>query len=310
MDYGEIISRSVRIVVRHPYLWLLGLPAGEGGAATLGNGGRSGAGARTGGPDGAVAWTWLSGHLGLVLGVGFALALLAVALFVLRCIAAGAVIRAADAHASGRASSLREAWSAGTATAWRVMGLKLFSLLLAACAAVVSLGTIAIAVLLASEGRPAFAIPTGVVGGLLLLAAVAFWVTLGVATALGLRAAVLDGLPAIDALRRGFSLIRRRFGRTAVLWVLLLVLSWLAGVAVALVAVVVGLPFAGLGAAAWFAAGMGPLFVSVVAIGVAVLLAAVLACAGFVGAFASTYWTLAYRRLDPEPGPAALPRAA
>jgi hypothetical protein len=145
-----------------------------------------------------------------------------------------ALVKGGAAHDSGEPYSLGQAWRAGFSRFWPT----------------------------GSYGLSALA---GVLGAIVLLAAIPFWIVFAVVVALAIRAAVLDGRSPSAASADGVGLVRRRVGRVALMYVLI-------GIA----GIVAGLPW----------------------------LAVVVAVCGGVSAFTSTCWTLGYTRFDLESQPA------
>jgi hypothetical protein len=312
MQYGQIISRALSITWRHKYLWLLALFAGEGAAGvSLPGSGSSGQRWNAPASENAPDWNhvpgWVSGHAALLWTTGIVLLALFVVLLLVSAVANGALVKAAAEHDAERPFTLGQAWNAGLASFWPVLRLKLFALLVGISSVVVILGLFAIAFVSAGSGAAAAAAGAGVLGALLLVVAIPFWVAFAVALLFGVRAIVLDGLGASAALASGFRLIRRRLGRVALLWLLILAAGIAAGLAVGVGIALVTLLIGALIVGAAFAGG----FTSAVVVGVpsALLwLALVIAVGGAVSAFNSTYWTLAYRRLEAEPEPAGYPQ--
>ena len=316
MNYSEILTRALAISWRHRYLWLLALFAGEASTSSLpGFGGGNSGWRTTSVQPGAVTWNdamaWISAHASLLWAAGISLAVVAVLLFLLSAVANGALVRAAAQHDDDKPFNLGQAWSAGLETFWPVLGLKLFTLVVGVALLVVIGGIGLMAAVLGLSGSVGASVAAGAVAGLLLLAAIPFLVVFEVAVRLGVRAVVLDGRSTSDGLREGFSLIRRRFGRVALVWLLVWVAGLVATTAAGLVAVVGMLPLAGLTAGVYFAAGW-PWAVLIGAVLGAAWLALVLALAGGVSSFTSTSWTLAYRRFDVEAAraPSAHPQPA
>jgi hypothetical protein len=147
-------------------------------------------------------------------------------------------------------------------------------------------------------------------GGLGALALIAYFVVLSIAFTLALRLVVLELTGPIEGLRRALRLMRRRAGRVALLWLLSLAVGFAIGIGF-----LIGFLFLFVAGAALTAIGVvvghlaGGL---IVGIPVGVLLVALLIVVGSaIAAFNSTFWTLAFRRLDLErPQPGALPSAS
>jgi hypothetical protein len=313
--YEEILTRALAVSWRHKYLWLLALLAGEGAAFGVpsmqnslgGNNAGHGYGPGAAGITPAQFGAWISAHAALLWTAAAVLAIAVIALFLISAIANGAIIRGAAEHDLEQPFSLSAAWRAGVGTFRPVLAMKLLALGVT-LALVVTIGSLVLATAGAVMGHqiPA-AVTSGVAAGLLLLAAIPFWIVFAVAVLFAQRAIVLEGMRPLAALRAGFALIRRRLGRVALVWLLVAVLTVLAGIAARIALIIVALPLAGIVAAAYFTGGL-QLAIGIGVVVGAVWLAVALAVSGAVSAYASTVWTLAYRRFDQEaqPVPAAV----
>jgi hypothetical protein len=319
MQYWLCVTRSFRIAWDHKYLWLIALFSGEAGGfnfnysqstPTRGNAGTEQLTAAQ-----TSAYNWLVDHAGLVVIIAIVWLALVVAFFVLGAICEGATVRASAEHDAERPFGLGWAWQSGLATMWVVIRFRLFLLLLYLPIVVVLFGFI-ISVFFAVSGQGSAAAFTGLFGILLLLAIpYAIYVTL--LDRLGSRAVILEQLMARAGIVRAHRLLFKRFGRT--LLVLLLSIGVALVIALALACILglilVPLIFIGVAIGGSNSATVLPLVI----IGVLVLLAISLVVSGFLGAQSSTYWTLAFRRLDldyapapayqfqPPPGPATPP---
>jgi hypothetical protein len=307
MDYTQILTRALAISWRHKYLWLLAVFAGE--TTTIGMSFGRGSGGRSSydNVSGQAIWSgltnWVSAHAALLWTVGITLALLGIALFLLSAVANGALVKAGAEHDAERPFGLRQAWSSGVQTFWPVLRLKLFALVVYASLTIVIGGLGLITVALGFSGAVAGAIATGVLAGVLLLAAIPFFIVFGVAVVLGVRAIVLDGKGASGGFGTALNMIWRRRGRVALFWLLVIVIGLVASTAVGLALVVAALPLVGLTVAAYFAGGWLLALTAGSGFGAVWLIVAV-AFAGGVNAFTSTCWTLAYPRFDLQPAPA------
>jgi len=316
MRYGELITRSFTITWRHRYLWLLailgGADAGSGGFGGsfggLGNG--RGLLQGTGGsPGGQRAAQLLQDQLGLVVAIVVGAVLVAIGLLLLSCVTTGALVRASAEHDAQRPFGHGMAWRAGAGTFWPILGLRLLALLwglalVVVAAVLVVLGVVAF--LNGQAGALAAVIAVGIPVFLtLVVASVVVWIVLILAT----RAVVLERRGPLAALGRGIRLLRERPGRVLVVWLLEIGLAAGMGVALAVAAVPLVLLAAGLVAGAAFAGGVTAAVV--LGIPLAVVVAAVLVGVGMIGAYLSTYWTLAFRRMElEEPAPAHWPPQA
>jgi hypothetical protein len=318
MQYGELITRAFSIVWRHKYLWLLAILGG----ADVGTGGFGGSfsnpGSVRGGGAGATqpratgevarqVAQFLADYGWVLVLAGAIVLLLALAWFVLSCVTTGALVRASAEHDAERPFGLGLAWRAGLGTFWSILGLRLLGLLWGLVVVAVIGLFVLLGVLSYAGGQRAALAAVIAVGVLAGIALVVVSIAVGLALILATRAIVLEQRGAVAALGRGLGLLRGRLGRVLLVWLIQLALGLGAAVAVIVVLIPVFLLAAGLVVAAAVTGGAGAAVG--VAIPLGVLAVAVLVVAsGLAGGYLSTYWTLAFRRLELEaPRPAAMP---
>lgn len=310
MPYWQLVSRSFAIAWRHKYLWLLALFAGESGGGASFNSGTSqpvGTTRRNGNvPDfGAIPQqvsNWFSQNLGLVELVAILLIVLWVAFFVLAAVCEGAVVRASAEHDAERPFGLRVAWRCGVATMGAIIRLRLIVLVLVLPIWIVLLALLVGFVAALFNHNAGAAVAVGLVGLLVLLAAIPYSIYLGFLTLLGARAAVLEQLGARAALGRAHHLVRKRLGRVLLVWLVWIATAFAVSLCAAVVLAVLVVP-ATLLAIFAFTTGSAGLWAAVALIALA-LLPVVLIVEGFVLAQGSTYWTIAFRRLEIDQAPA------
>jgi hypothetical protein len=330
MQYGELITRSFSIVWRHKYLWLLailgGADVGTGGGfggnfnglgnAFNGGGAPSGTGApgsSAGLRDaGSAVGRFLQDDVGLIVLFGLLVLVLVVAFWLLSCLTTGALVRASAEHDAERPFGLGLAWRTGLGTFWSVLGLRLLGLLWA----VLVVGAIVVVIVLGlvsfANGQNGALALVVTIGGLFVVVLLLASIVVGIALILGTRAVVLEQRGPVSALGRGFGLLRARLGRVLLVWLIQVGLGLAAGIGLAIVLI----PFFLLGTAVAVGVGVagGVGAAVVVAIPLVLLLAVLtLVLAGVAGAYFSTYWTLAFRRMEleaPRPVAAAWPPTA
>jgi hypothetical protein len=310
MRYGEVIERSLSIFWRRRYLWLLGaLGGGEAsGGGSFGNFGFSGQGSAGGGQAsgdfGNQLTQWLTNNILLLVLLSTLLLLFFIVYFLVSCVATGATIRAAAEHDAERPFGLQLAWRAGLQTFWSVLGLRLLGLVFVLLAVVLAGAVIALGVFSAANQQPAGAV-TAVLAGIVLLPT---FVLLGIALTLvwmlAVRSIVLEQRRLFEALGRGLHLLRHRLGRVLLVWLIAIGIGIVIGIGIAIAATLVALPLLAVGAATYAAAGLqGTLTIGAVLL--VLYLVGVVLLGGAVGSFMTTYWTLAFRRLDLDPVPFA-----
>ena len=308
MQYWDIVTRSFRIAWRHKYLWLLAVFAGEsGGGASfnysspyqpIGNGGKL--------PNFTTipqqVATWLSQHVGLIVAGAALFLILVIAFFVLAAVCEGALVRASAEHDADRPFGLSLAWRTGVSTMGVIIRFRLLLIALGLPVFIVVAALVAGVVLAILSHGYGLAVALGLFGLLIFLAAFVYLVYLGFLDRLGTRAAVLEQVGARAALVRAHRLLKKRLGRVLLVWLLSIAVGIAIGICAALILAIVVLPVTVAGIAA-YATG-SPLFWVVVIVGTLIFLPVALVVEGFVIAQSSTYWTLAFRRLELDQTPA------
>jgi hypothetical protein len=308
VPYLELVTRSFKISWRHKYLWLLALFAGEsGGSASFNYPSTPSQGIGRGGlPDvGAInqqAAQWLADHIGLIIGASVAILLIAIAFFVLAAVCEGAVVRAAAEHDAERPFGLGPSWRAGTATMGAMIRFRLLLIALALPLLLVFV-VLALGLFAAIGGQNGPLIVVLVLFGIVFaLAAIPYVILLFFLDRLGTRALVLEQLGAMAALRRAYTLVTKRLGRLLLVGLLSIAVGIAIGICFAIAGLVLVVP-AALIAVAAYASG-SPAWGLVVVLAVLILLPIFLVISAFLEAQGSTYWTLAFRRLEIDQAPA------
>jgi hypothetical protein len=319
MPYWQLVTRSFAITWRHKYLWLLALFAGESGGGVSFNSGTSQPFGSTGGKGNAPDFNsvpqqvsdWLGQHISLIVAVAVLFIILAIAFFILAAVCEGALVRASAEHDAERPFGLRMAWRCGVATMGTIIRLRLLLVVLGLPILIVLLALVAGFVVALSGHNVGAAVAFGLVGLIVVLAAVPYSIYLGFLNFLGARAAVLEQLGARAALVRGHRLAFKRPGRVLLVWLVWIATALGVGICAAVVLAILIVP-ASLIAVVALTTGKTVLWLGF-AIIVLILVPVVLIVQGFVLAQGSTYWTLAFRRFEIDQAPAygyAYPQAA
>lgn len=305
MPYWQNVTRSFRIAWDHKYLWLIALFSGEAGGTSFNYSqstpSRGGSTTTQQISDAqASAVTWLNNHASLVILLVVIWLILVVAFFILGAVCQGATVRASAEHDAERPFNLGWAWRAGVSTVWVIVRFRLLIFLLNLPVVAIVIG-LAVAIFAALTGN-------GTAGGfiallgLLLLVAIPYVIYLYMLDRLGSRAIVLEQLMARAGLARGHRLLLKRLGRTLLVWLLSVGVGLVVGLLLACFLGLISIPFVVVGIA--IASSNSGAILPLVIIGVLVLLVISLVIQGFLGAQSSTYWTLAFRRLDLDYAPA------
>jgi hypothetical protein len=283
MEYGKIINRSVNIVWQNKFLILVGF------LAALGTGLFSGSGGGGGGGDTGFGEPGQFSEFGdeiaaIAIGVVIALIcvglLIAIVLWVISTIARGGLIASVDSIESGEKSSFRQAWSAGWQKAGTLLGISLLPaipVLILFVIGLLSLSTYGGIFALFGEE---FAESTGLAGLGAVMAVLAcliipIMMALLILRNFAERACMLENLGVIDAYRRGTSVLRANLGEAIILVLLQIAIFIVLGILLLLPGL-----FLVLCCCLW------PLL---------------LVIHGFLEAFTSALWTLAWRTWTGEP---------
>lgn len=297
MPYWDVVTRSFRIAWRHRYLWLIALFSGESGGNLSFNSWQLPAN-RTPDPGAlqAQAASWVHENAGLIAGLVGAFVVLAIALFVLGAVCEGATVRASAEHDAERPFDIGRAWTAGVNTLWVVVRFRLLIFVLnlpVLVFAVAWLVTLLVAVLRQDVGL----LLGAVFGGLLLFALFfAYALYLLFLDRFGSRAVILEEREALPALARAHRLLFKRLGRSLLVLVLSLAVTFAASIVLGAVSSVLFLPLL-------VVIYSGSAAATAVAVVTAIVVAPVFfVVGGFLAAQSSSYWTLAFRRLDVDYG--------
>jgi|SRR5919108_4869764 hypothetical protein len=306
MPYLDIVTRSFTIAWRYRYLWLIAFFSGEAGGGNFFSG-NPGINRNT---DLATmpqqVANWITEHAGLLTFLAVAWLVLAIALFFLGAVCEGATVRASAEHDAERPFGLRLAWTMGVRTMWRIVRFRLLIIALGLPLALLFvLWTLGAISALVRQDLSAFLALIAILV-LLFVVALVYGTYLFFLDRFGSRAVVLEERMAMASIARAHRLLFKRFGRSLLVWLLALAIAVGVGVAVASLSAVLLLPL-GVALAATASSG-SPAFWVVLAVTLVILLPVYFVVFGFLGAQSSTYWTLAFRRLDLEyPPPARLP---
>jgi hypothetical protein len=302
VPYWKIVTRSFAISWRHRYLWLLALFAGESGGSSFSFSQSQSIqpGVNRNAPDfnGAAQQvsSWVAQNLGVILVVSGLLIFLFIAFFVLAALCEGALVRASAEHDAERPFDLAVAWRCGVVTMGTIIRFRLLLLLLGLPVFIV-LVVLVIGAVAAFVGHNTGAgVAFVLVGLLLLLAAIPYSIYLSFLNRLGARAAVLEQLAARPAIVRAHRLLSKRLGRVLLVWLLSIAVGIVVAIGVTVVLASIAIPLFIAGVAA-YASGSGAFWV-VILLGVLILLPVGLIVGSFFSAQDSTYWTLAFRRLE------------
>ena len=303
MQYWNIVTRSFRIAWDRKYLWLIALFSGEAGGGSSFNYSQRGAGTnQTPAELQQQVSTWLSAHVGLVIFIAAVWLVLIIALFILAAICEGATVRASAEHDAERPFGLGMAWRAGRHTMWVIVRFRLLLFALYLPLLVLIVGWM-VGLLVAIANHYGAATPVLVLTGLLLaITWLVYAIYLFFLDRYGSRAVVLELINARAGIARGHRLLMKRFGRSILVALIAIGVAIVLAIALACFSVIIVVPLiAAFAVSASTGSGATPALAVLAAV---ILVPIYLVIAGFLAAQSSTYWTLAFRRLDLEQVPA------
>jgi len=275
-DYWGVVNAAFQIVGRYKFLWFYGFFAASGG-------GGSGGGNWS---EDASPWveSFFAQRLELLVLIILGLVVVALVLIAMNIISRGALIGSAGMIASGDRPTFGEAWKMGLRNALPIFGLMILSIIVVLLVTAVC----AIPVLLPiAAGAPGIAIAI-VIAVVLLFPYLAFMIALALTVTYAERAIAVDGLPFIDAIAAGWSLLRSKVGESLVFWLIGLLAGIIFTVGIIFILVVVGTPL--------FILGTQNL-VAALAIGIPIVFVIMALANGLYGTFSYSFWTLAYLNL-------------
>ncbi|MDQ3965282.1 MAG: hypothetical protein M3246_02330, partial [Actinomycetota bacterium] len=313
LNYGSLISEAFWLTWRHRFLWFFGFFAGGSASFNFNVGSGSQGGDVAGAPP---AWAedlvrWISDNLVLFLTIVISVVVLVVlVLIALSMLSQGGLVDSVAALHRGETRRFSLTWRAGFSHFWRVLGLKALLFLISVGLALAIIAPVALAGLgVFSSTDSVGLIVLFVIFAVLVVIAlfVLVFVPLRIIGQLALRELVLGGERVGGSIRAGFGLFRRNLGRSLLLWVILVVLLFAAGAALLIATIVLGLAVF-IPVTVLLAVGFTAGAVVIGVVGALILLVPFVVISGAIGAFGSTYWTLAYLRLaDPAEGAATQP---
>lgn len=321
MDHFKILRRSFHITFDYKALWVFGIllaltTAGRGGGSGGGGGGGGGNGSGAFPTPGGIQTPIIPGAIVTVLlMIACVIFLLIIAALIVRYLSETSLIRMVDIYETteekvGVRAGFRLGWSRG---AFRIFLIDLI-FGLGGFFAFLLLMLVAALPLLAwlTDSQPLQGIGTAIAIGLALLFILVFIVVVIVISLLVQfmrRAAILEDRGVVEAIRRGYRIVRQRPGDAIIMGVILFAigLAWIFVMfPLVLILVILGLLLGGLpgvligGLASLFLEGAAPWIIGAV-IGFPIFLLVIIVPTSFLNGLYRTYittaWTLTYREM-------------
>jgi hypothetical protein len=300
MDYWQLVTRSFRIAWNHKYLWLIALFSGESGGSFS----YSYSQRQTNSNRQSFATmqhqvtTWVNDHLGLIIALAVLWLLLAIAFFILGAVCEGATVRASAEHDAERPFGLTWAWKAGLGTMWVIVRFRLILLALALPLLILVFALSAGLVIAIVQGNAGAVVLVALGAFLLILVGLPYGIYLSFLDRYGSRTVVLEQVGATVGLSRANRLLFKRFGRSLLVWLMAIAVSFVLSIVLACVLAIFFLPLI-------LAVAVSSVGGTINALAFVLILIPILPIAlvvqGFLSAQSSTYWTLAFRRMELDP---------
>jgi hypothetical protein len=305
LDIMEIVKRSWEITWKYKYLWLLGfiISLASGGSSVSNSLQSSTNNSGSTGASSSAFSNIAATYIVIIIVFALVMSLVMMVISILSIMANGGLVSAADKIEKGEKSSLKDAFKSGAHYFWRVLGQGLLIGLMIFVMVVVVIAVLGIVAVVFFAGgnqnllAPGLAclIPLAI---LLITLLIAMIILLTLVSNYAMRFIVIEDAGVIDSLRRGYALFKTRWQDTAVMYLVIAVITGIGGAVLGIPGFVIALPsvFAVIGGTA--AGNIGLMF-----LGVAGLLLAGLVGAAFgsiVSVYSSVAWTLTYLRITAD----------
>ncbi len=296
MDYGKVLSRAWQITWRWKVLWILGF------LASLGGGGGGGSSYSGNGKEWSTSVDRIPTEIWVLIIAAVCVAILVgIALWVISIIARGGLIAGVQQIEDEGSTTFLQAWRVGRKRFWTLFGINILVtipilILVIASVAIFVAGMGGTGAIAASRGEDtmwAVLLPTILCGGTLCCGTLLVGIVLSVVQIYAERAAILEGLGWIEALKRGWQVIKANIGPTIIFWLIFLVIGLVIGAIVLGGVMVLIMPFI-----AFFTRAKPEAWI-IAPVCCSGLLATILSA--LIGSIAQTFtsatWTLAYREM-------------
>jgi hypothetical protein len=314
MDFAEILNKAWKIVWKFKVLWIFGIFAGcaRGGGASGNSGYRAGS-AGTSGPTPQLPPGFennIQRFLGFFANPGVIAAFVAVIIVIILLSIffsivgrIGLIKGAVDADAGAEHLSFRELWRSGLHFFWRLLGLSLLigSPALLFYLILVAGGVIVFLMYLSNSQNSSLVAAAPALLALIPVICVLACMILVLAVVISLlgpqaeRAIVIENEGVISGLRRGWNVLRENLGPILIIWLILLVITFVAGIVIALPLLIVLIP----AFIAFMAGGGNVSYMPLIIAGlcVAAYIPVSVVANGILTAYLQSVWTLTFLRL-------------
>jgi hypothetical protein len=307
-NFGEVLTRAWQIIWKHKVLWIFGILAGCGRGSgnfrgNSGGGGNGGPGQPNFPPEVMRVFEFIQQNLAMIIVLGCILLLLiwAITVFLGTIGRVGLIRGTFQAEGGTEKLIFGQLFSESMPYFWRVFGLSLIvAIPILIVFAILIAGLVAFAIS-ASNGNDAarvgvFGIVPLFIGCICLLIPVMFIV--GMIIRQAENAIVLEDMPVLPAISRGWEVFRANLGPIILMAIILTVIGVVVGLVIAIPILAVVVP-----AAITFAVGKAQNWTPMIFAGICLCLYIPVAwlLTGILTAYTESAWTLTYLRITAKP---------
>ncbi|MEI8060957.1 MAG: hypothetical protein WCG99_01530 [Candidatus Berkelbacteria bacterium] len=306
MKWKEILLKAFEYIKKYRALWYLGILAAltEGGSGSNFSSMKNSTSGNSGGLTDTMqssllrASDWVSNNQTEVIVIFLAFVLISLIILYISYSARAGLIHSIDkAESGGKKPEFHEAFHAGQKYFWRFLGLSLLMALMIFAVAFVLVGLIAIFIILVAAVSMWFLIVAIPVGLLLVFGIVLLAVYLGWILQLAFREVVIKEKSISAAFTGARELIHHNFTNVVLAWLIQAAVNLVAGIAMAIVVLVIGGALFAIGVGIYFAGGLSAVL-AYGSIAIILFIALALFISGIIAAYISTYWTIVYKNLS------------
>lgn len=300
MDYFGVIKKAYYLSIKHKFLWIFGVLAGGYGGFQSYN--SFGSGMNLSGDS--TAWSgnfdklltsdnltnfWLN-YAGIIIGILVFFGIFAVLMFVINIISQGALIGSTEKLSKGEKADFRIGFRIGWHNFWRVWGVGITFLLMILASLIVLVVPVTV---LVTAGSYVLAI---VLGLLLLIVCLAFWLVMGIISPYSIRFAVLERKYSVfECIREALHLFQKNWGEVLIVYLLLMAAGIGFGVLLFLAIMIVGGLLLAIGLGFYLASPIAAAIYGLI-VGL-VMFFGIIIVTGAYNSFYSNVITLAYLKL-------------
>jgi hypothetical protein len=305
-NFGEVLSRAWQIIWKHKVLWIFGIFAGcsRGGSFRGNSGGGGGGGGQPNIPPELMRiFEIIQQNLVtfIVLGCIVVLVIWAVTVFLGTIGRVGLIRGTFEAEGGAEKLIFGQLFSESTPYFWRIFGLSLIVAIPILVVLAVLIAAVVAFAISASNGSDTarvgvFGLVPLLIGCFCLLIPVMFVV--GMIVRQAENAIVLEDLPVLPAVSRGWDVFRANLGPIILMAIILAIMGVIVGIIVALPVLAIVIP-----AAVTFALGNQQNWTPMIFAGICLCLyiPVVWVLNGIITAYTESAWTLTYMRLTAKP---------